>query len=400
MCLGGFILFLSFSRIYAFTISLGESISSPLKEEVRVNQLGDFTLSIILTECPGKIKGVSTHLMFNPSAVQIANEEGTQPVSELTSLRSEDKVLRNEVNNEEGFIKYDVVFVDSNDFISLDCPLEVVKINFKAVSSGTNFFQFYTPDCKVAIEGQTEVRIPDKSPLTTVYETDIYPPDSQVDKVELVSVSKYAKTYNVRVYWSGQDLVSWGGKEFLGSGIKLFNLQYKEVDKTGKLIKDWTNWWTDEELYCFREFTGTIGHNYYFRSQAEDYAGYKNDYPEGGDKIKSTHPLFINDPSFTTSGEFISLHNYPNPATNYTYIYVKLTGADWQRAKIEIYNLAGRLIREVEDNNISLKCESGEWVYKRLENLDALANGTYIYRVIMQGSNKSYSKMGKLVIIR
>ena len=87
---------------------------------------------------------------------------------------------------------------------------------------------------------------------------------------------------------------------------------------------------------------------------------------------------------FKDNTTFTFQHNYP----------------DAINVKIKIYTVAGRLIKELDNNNISDKFVTINWTGKD-EDGETLANGIYIYKLIVQaGDGKSVTEMGKLAVLK
>jgi flagellar hook assembly protein FlgD len=69
--------------------------------------------------------------------------------------------------------------------------------------------------------------------------------------------------------------------------------------------------------------------------------------------------------------------------------------------RIKIYTIAGRLIKEIERTNVTEKFVTVDWD-GRDEDGDPLANGTYLYKIIVKTLDNSLNKsvLGKLAVIR
>lgn len=93
--------------------------------------------------------------------------------------------------------------------------------------------------------------------------------------------------------------------------------------------------------------------------------------------------------------------NYPNPfASNTTFTFQQnLTKA--LNVKVKIYTIAGRLIKEIEQFNISDKFVRIPWDGRDHDG-DQLANGTYLYKLIVESTDKEFREtvLGKLAVIR
>lgn len=93
------------------------------------------------------------------------------------------------------------------------------------------------------------------------------------------------------------------------------------------------------------------------------------------------------------------LYNYPNPMKNVTNFLYNLSGdTPPDEAYIKIYTVAGRLIKTI--NHVSnIGFNSIEW-NGRDEDGDAIANGIYLYKLVVKGNSKFDSKIQKLVVMK
>ena len=73
----------------------------------------------------------------------------------------------------------------------------------------------------------------------------------------------------------------------------------------------------------------------------------------------------------------------------------------FRSVKIKIYTVAGRLIRNIEKNNISDKFVTVAWD-GRDQDGDVIANGTYLYKIMVKTVDGAFNKsvLGKLAVIR
>jgi flagellar hook assembly protein FlgD len=119
--------------------------------------------------------------------------------------------------------------------------------------------------------------------------------------------------------------------------------------------------------------------------------------------------VFNNSSSATANFDVISssglvledIYNYPDPfASNTTFTFQQNLAAPIN-VKIKVYTVAGRLIREIERIGITSKFVKVDWD-GRDQNGDLLANGTYLYKVIVHSTDGQYSQsaLGKLAKIR
>lgn len=95
-----------------------------------------------------------------------------------------------------------------------------------------------------------------------------------------------------------------------------------------------------------------------------------------------------------------NVYNYPNPfkgSTQFTFQQNLTKPID---VKIKIYTIAGRLIKEIEQQNLNEKFVVINWD-GRDEDGDNLASGTYLYKLIVRSSDGEFQKsvLGKLAVI-
>jgi len=110
---------------------------------------------------------------------------------------------------------------------------------------------------------------------------------------------------------------------------------------------------------------------------------------------------------FTVNAQFgvESLFNYPNPFSDKTVFAFTLTGSGDVSDRptdfrILIYTVAGRMVRELNAlPSLQLGRNQIEWDGRDADG-DQLANGVYIYRVVVRTPTKTYTKTERLAIIR
>ena len=94
---------------------------------------------------------------------------------------------------------------------------------------------------------------------------------------------------------------------------------------------------------------------------------------------------------FIVSSEFelLNLYNYPNPFSEITYFTFILPVIP-EELKIDIYTIAGRKIKEIKKmpGELIIGFNRIEWNGTD-EDGDKIANGSYIYKVIIRSSDKS-----------
>lgn len=95
------------------------------------------------------------------------------------------------------------------------------------------------------------------------------------------------------------------------------------------------------------------------------------------------------------------VYNYPNPFSSTTHFTFNQNLTQPIDVKIRIYTIAGRLIKEIEQFNISDRFVTIGWDGSDADG-SAIANGTYLYKVIVKtiDGERNNSVLGKLAVIR
>ncbi len=94
-----------------------------------------------------------------------------------------------------------------------------------------------------------------------------------------------------------------------------------------------------------------------------------------------------------------SLINYPNPMKTETLFLVNLSGSyPPSSAKIKIFTVAGRNIKTIE-TNLSIGQNQIPWEGRDADG-DYIANGVYLYKLIIEGNGKKETALQKLVILK
>ena len=92
----------------------------------------------------------------------------------------------------------------------------------------------------------------------------------------------------------------------------------------------------------------------------------------------------------------MEVYNYPNPFANETYFTFRLSQIP-EEVKIRIYTIAGRLIKEIAKQSSELNYDLNKIYWNgRDEDGDVIANGTYLYKMIMKNADKVESVTQKL----
>jgi hypothetical protein len=110
----------------------------------------------------------------------------------------------------------------------------------------------------------------------------------------------------------------------------------------------------------------------------------------------SSQVLFV----VSSETKLMQVYNYPNPFSNETFFTFRLTQIP-EEMRIKIFTIAGRLIKEILIPSSLLKYDFNKiyWDGKD-EDGDLIANGTYLYKVILKSTEKTESTIQKLVIVR
>jgi hypothetical protein len=117
--------------------------------------------------------------------------------------------------------------------------------------------------------------------------------------------------------------------------------------------------------------------------------------PQKDDSIKTVDVLDI-----------IEAYNYPNPAYDgVTTLRCEFNGTVSDsaeiRMKVEIYDVAGDPVWMSEEWQVSEDKHAVEIVWKGVNEIGAeVANGVYIYRMIVENNGRRWVKIGKIAIIR
>ena len=106
------------------------------------------------------------------------------------------------------------------------------------------------------------------------------------------------------------------------------------------------------------------------------------------------------------TGEFAiyNVFNYPNPFSDKTYFTFQKVATDEEtpvNVEIKIYTLSGKLINKIERAGLTGNFVAIEWDGRDMDG-DEIANGVYIYKIIVRtfDGSKSVESLGKLVVMR
>jgi hypothetical protein len=102
----------------------------------------------------------------------------------------------------------------------------------------------------------------------------------------------------------------------------------------------------------------------------------------------------------SNEAKILNVYNYPNPSSGETYFTFKLTQIP-EEIRIKIFTIAGRLVKELKLTSVDLKYDFNKIYWNgRDEDDDVLANGVYLYKVIMKAGNKTEDITQKLAIVK
>jgi hypothetical protein len=104
--------------------------------------------------------------------------------------------------------------------------------------------------------------------------------------------------------------------------------------------------------------------------------------------------------SASTSLRVMNVYNYPNPFKDRTAFTFQHNYPDLINVEIKIYTVAGRLIKDIQQKDISDKFVVIDWSGKDADG-ESLANGIYIYKLIVSARDgESTTEVGKLAVLK
>lgn len=115
---------------------------------------------------------------------------------------------------------------------------------------------------------------------------------------------------------------------------------------------------------------------------------------------------FSNEEAFFTvvsSNELVvrDVYNYPNPFTSNTAFTFQHNLTRPVDVKINVYTIAGRMIKQIEEKNINQKFVKIIWD-GRDEDGDQLGNGTYLYKLVVKTTDGEFTQsvLGKMSVVK
>ncbi|MFC2093536.1 C25 family cysteine peptidase [Bacteroidota bacterium] len=129
--------------------------------------------------------------------------------------------------------------------------------------------------------------------------------------------------------------------------------------------------------------------------------------PEGENNLKFILKNSLNNISDTATFivyvsndlQIKDLYNFPNPMKNQTSFMFNLAGSERpEECKIKIYTVSGRLVKIIS-TPVNIGYNQILWDGRDIDG-DALANGVYLYKMIIEGNIKTETAIQKLVVLR
>lgn len=102
----------------------------------------------------------------------------------------------------------------------------------------------------------------------------------------------------------------------------------------------------------------------------------------------------------TDQAKVMDVYNYPNPAAGSTSFTFRLSGIP-EDLRIKVYTVAGRLVREIKQNPASLSANFNHIPFDcRDQDGNNLANGVYLYKIIVRDRDHAQEVIQKMAIVR
>jgi len=104
----------------------------------------------------------------------------------------------------------------------------------------------------------------------------------------------------------------------------------------------------------------------------------------------------------SNESKLLNVFNYPNPFSQYTYFTFTLTGSKLpDEMTIKIYTVAGRLIKDIAIPVSQLRLGFNRIYWDgRDQDGDVLANGVYLYKMIIKNGDKTETAIQKLAVMK
>jgi flagellar hook assembly protein FlgD len=94
-----------------------------------------------------------------------------------------------------------------------------------------------------------------------------------------------------------------------------------------------------------------------------------------------------------------NVYNFPNPFSSFTnFTFILLASDNVQSCKIKIYTVAGRLVKEI---STYAKVGFNQIYWDGRDNDgDVMANGVYLYKIILDDGSKTTTQIQKIAILK
>ncbi len=197
-----------------------------------------------------------------------------------------------------------------------------------------------------------------------------------------------------KVTFDEVEIMDWkGGSDFVSNNPTIvFKLSDKanqanaEITLDNVSIIESVDYDSSNKTYSFKPELGDGTHHIYFSI------------PLNGISDEKIDTLI----DFTVSNELQAknIYNYPNPATDETYFTFRLSIIP-ETLDIKIYTVAGRMIKTLEFQNYDLRTgiNKKHWDLRDQDD-DEIANGVYLYKIILKDKDKVEFYTKKLAIVK
>lgn len=116
--------------------------------------------------------------------------------------------------------------------------------------------------------------------------------------------------------------------------------------------------------------------------------------------IANIKPQLVKKFVVESEAKLLNVYNFPNPFSKETYFTFKLTQIP-DELRIKIFTVYGRLIKEIKLDSHELNYDFNRVYWDgRDEEGNLLANGVYLYKIIMKKGNELKSAIQKLAIVK
>jgi hypothetical protein len=273
-------------------------------------------------------------------------------ISRIDSMSSLNFSTTYSTNNVDGYgeMAFEILVDTSNSVTELyednnfyRMPFYVIKDTITSVNSA---------DVNVTFDG------------LDIYEGDFISPNPNIDIVlDYQPEFPYGDTNSVKIYMDGKRIFR----------SKLDSVNYDTASR--RVTYRYSPTLEDGEHYLRIDGENLIGN-------IEEASGYEK--------------MFL----VSSEAQILYVYNYPNPFSSDTYFTFKLTQVP-DEVEFKIYTVAGRLVKEFNKRGDELNIDFNRiyWDGRDMDG-DLLANGTYLYKIIMKSAEKIKTVTQKFAIVR